>query len=59
MVIRAAILAALLAATCRAAWTGEATRHGPGGHGFGYVTPRPYRPGGPPIWVGALSEPDV
>lgn len=49
-----------LVATCRAAWNGEPTRRSngiDGGHGFGYVTPRPYRAGGPPIWIGALSEP--
>lgn len=44
-------------ATLRAAWSGHATRHDPGDNGFGYVTPLPFAPGGPPIWIGALTEP--
>jgi len=44
-------------ATLRAAWSGEAIRHDPGRNSFGYVTPLPFEPGGPPIWIGGLSEP--
>lgn len=44
----------VLVDTCRTAWAGRATRAAVDGHGFGYVTPRPFAPGGPPIWIGAL-----
>ena len=42
-------------ATCRAAWSGGPTT----GHDGAdvYVTPLPARPGGPPLWIGGLSEP--
>jgi alkanesulfonate monooxygenase SsuD/methylene tetrahydromethanopterin reductase-like flavin-dependent oxidoreductase (luciferase family) len=40
-------------AVCRTAWAGE--RVG-GGRPDVVVTPRPARPGGPPIWIGGLSE---
>ncbi len=44
-------------ATLRQGWSGQPTR---GGAGVCYpevlVTPGPARPGGPPIWVGAMGE---
>lgn len=47
-------------AVLRQAWAGEPVT---GGSHLSYpgvfVTPRPPRPGGPPIWIGAMSEPAV
>ena len=40
----------------RRAWRGEAASSGGAPV---YVTPRPGRPGGPPIWIGAEAEPAV
>jgi alkanesulfonate monooxygenase SsuD/methylene tetrahydromethanopterin reductase-like flavin-dependent oxidoreductase (luciferase family) len=37
---------------CKEAWRGA-----PVGDGRAVVTPLPARPGGPPIWIGGLSEP--
>lgn len=42
--------------TLRAAWSGGPTRRRAGANGYAYVTPRPFEPGGPPIWIGGLSE---
>ncbi len=47
-------------AVLRQAWAGEPVTGGPVvGYPAPYVTPGPSRPGGPPIWLGAISEPAV
>jgi alkanesulfonate monooxygenase SsuD/methylene tetrahydromethanopterin reductase-like flavin-dependent oxidoreductase (luciferase family) len=45
---------------CRRAWRGDlvASRRSPGGPGVP-VRPVPARPGGPPIWIGALAPPAI
>lgn len=42
----------------RGAWRGEAVVVG-NGVAEPWVTPSPCRPGGPPLWIGALAEPAV
>lgn len=42
-------------ATCKAAWSGRPATGYDGADV--YVTPLPARPGGPPLWIGGLSEP--
>jgi alkanesulfonate monooxygenase SsuD/methylene tetrahydromethanopterin reductase-like flavin-dependent oxidoreductase (luciferase family) len=42
-------------ATLRAAWSGDPVRLGPGTAPV-VVTPAPYRPGGPPVWLGARTR---
>ena len=47
-------------AVLRQAWAGEPVTGGPSvAYPAPYVTPRPARPGGPPIWIGATTEPAV
>ncbi|MET7394123.1 LLM class flavin-dependent oxidoreductase [Dactylosporangium sp. NPDC005572] len=41
---------------CRRGWAGEPTRHSAERGDFAYVTPRPVRPQGPPIWIGARAD---
>jgi alkanesulfonate monooxygenase SsuD/methylene tetrahydromethanopterin reductase-like flavin-dependent oxidoreductase (luciferase family) len=45
---------------CRQAWSGQPVRGGPGlSYPGPYVSPLPATDGGPPIWIGALSEAGV
>ncbi len=47
-------------AVLRQAWSGESVTGGPAVSYPGvYVTPPPARPGGPPIWIGALTQPAI
>jgi len=43
-----------IVATLRAAWSGDPVRYGPGTAPV-VVRPRPHRPGGPPVWLGART----
>lgn len=48
------------AALLRRAWRGERVRGGRGAGGLAVaVRPLPARPGGPPLWIGALAAPAV